>query len=419
MFWWIRSKSFVGFLQANSTSEAKPVYLFGIRVEFSKMKRFMTDRMAVGLKCAIVSTVTMFGVAHGQSSSGLRDAAAKRHFTLGTAVQVGFLRDDIDGGKYASTVASEFNLVELENDLKPPSVWMGPTEYKFTDVDWMLGAPHETGWAQKHNVRLRGHVLVYARDDGYTLPGWLRSTEAQITKEQATKLLHDYIHALVGRYRGKIAMWDVANEAIDDNPNSRPFNLRDSFWFRKLGPEFLVLAFKWAHEADPKAELYYNEYSVEWGGTKAGHLLDLVKWLKEQHAPITGVGLQYHIDCHTVVAPGDGRYQLVKDLEKLRLAFMITELDVAMPVTTLPRSDPHYGTVAQNPADLDAQAKVYGDVFKLALSSKNCHGLNIWGFSDLHSWISQFSRGKGAALLFDADYHPKPAYTAVKHVLER
>ena len=90
-----------------------------------------------------------------------------------------------------------------------------------------------------------------------------------------------------------------------------------------------------------------------------------------------------------------------------------------MPVTTLPRSDPHYGTVAQNAADLDAQAKVYADVFKLALSSKNCHGLNIWGFSDLHSWISQFSQGKGAALLFDADYHPKPAYDAIKRVLEQ
>ncbi len=375
--------------------------------------------MRVLLNGGLLSIVALTGIAYGQSQPGLRDAAARRHFNIGTAVQVGFLRDDIDGGKYAATVAKEFNLVELENDLKPPAVWTGPTEYKFSDVDWMLGAPNETGWAQKHHIKLRGHVLVYARDDGYTLPGWLRSTEAQITKEQATKLLHDYIHALVGRYKGKVAMWDVANEAIDDRPNDRPFNLRDSLWFRKLGPEFLVLAFKWAHEADPKAELYYNEYSVEWGGPKAEHLLDLVSWLKKQGAPITGAGLQYHVDYNTSIPPGDGHYQLVEKLNKLRLAFMITELDVALPVVAMPRNDPKFGTVPQNSADLDAQAKVYADVYRLALTSKNCHGVNIWGFTDLHSWIPRYSNGKGAATLFDADYHPKPAYTAVKGLLEK
>jgi len=363
-------------------------------------------------------------IAAQQDESGgtvkLRDLAKKRRMYIGSAMPVGNLKNDVDGGRYARTAAENFNLLELENDLKPPSVWTGPHEYRFSDVDFIVGEPGKKGWAQEHDLKLRGHVLIYARDDGYTLPNWLRTTGAAMSKEEASALLHDYITAVAGRYRGKIAMWDVANEAIDDQPNKNPFNLRDSFWFRKLGPEFLVLAFKWAREADPKAELYYNDYSVEGGGAKAQHMLDLAKWLKEQGAPITGLGLQYHIDCRTSITPGDGHYQLVEDIRKLRLAYMITELDVAMPVQRLPAGDPNPGILPQDPGDLDLQAKTYAAVFQMALSSRNCHGINIWGLTDRHSWIPGFSGGRtGAATLFDKDYQPKPAYTAVADVLKK
>ena len=261
---------------------------------------------------------------------------------------------------------------------------------------------------------------MYARDEGYTLPHWLKSSGASMSKDEASELLHDYIHTLVGRYRGKVAMWDVANEAIDDRPNQNPFNLRNSFWFRKLGPEFLVMAFKWAHEADPKAELYYNEYGVEGGGPKAQHMLDLAKWLKQQGAPITGLGLQYHIDCKTSIAPGDGHYQLIDEIHKLRLAYMITELDVAVPVQKLPAGDPNRGLIPADPEDLNLQAKTYAAVFQMALTSRNCHGINIWGLTDRHSWIPGFSQGRnGLATLFDKSYLPKPALQAVEDVLKR
>ena len=350
----------------------------------------------------------------------LHELASKRRFVIGSAMRVNYLRDNVDAGRYSATAADNFNLLELENDLKPPAIWTGPHEYHFSDVDFIVGEPGKTGWAQQHGLKLRGHVLVYARDEGYTLPQWLRTTGENMSKEEASGLLHDYIAALAGRYKGKVAMWDVANEAIDDRPNSNPFNLRNSFWFRKLGPEFLVLAFKWAHEADPRAELYYNEYSVEGGGAKAQHLLDLAKWLKEQKAPITGIGLQYHIDCHTSIAPGDGHYQLIDSIRKLRLAFMITELDVAMPVKKLPAGNADRGLIPQDPADLELQAKTYAAVFEMARSSRNCHGINIWGLNDQYSWIPSFSRYQnGAATLFDKDYRAKPAYNAVVDVFKR
>jgi len=376
--------------------------------------------LSVGISLTSASTYLAVVEPIGQNSeTNLRDLAKKHRFTIGSAVPASNLKNDVDGGRFAGTAAANFNLIELENDLKPPSIWTGPHEYHFADVDFVVGEPGKKGWAQQHGLKLRGHVLVYARDDGYTLPQWLRSQGPEMSKEAASNLLHDYIEAVAGRYKGKVAMWDVANEAIDDRPNSNPFNLRDSFWFKKLGPEFLVQAFKWAHEADPKAELYYNDYAVEGGGAKAQHMLDLAKWLKDQGAPITGLGLQYHIDCRTKIEPGDGHYQLIEGIRKLRLAYMITELDVAVPVKRLPAGDPDRGLVAQDPADLDRQAKVYADVFEMALASRNCHGINIWGLTDRHSWIPGFSRGRdGLATLFDKDYKAKPAYDAISAVLK-
>jgi endo-1,4-beta-xylanase len=330
------------------------------------------------------------------------------------------LQGDVDEGRFAATVDANFNMIELENELKPPAVWKGPHEYDFAAGDFVVGAPGQKGWAQRHKMKVRGHVLIYAQDQGYTLPQWLKGPQGDTPKEQAAELLHDYIRAVVGRYKGKIAMWDVVNEAIEDRPNNgRPFNLRDSYWFRKLGPEFLVLAFKWAHEADPKAQLYFNEYSIENGGEKAKSMLALGKWLKEQHAPITGFGLQYHIDCRTKIEPGDGHYGLIEDIRKLGLTYQITELDVAVPVKPTPPNGSDYGLVPQDPADLDRQAEVYASVFRMALASKNCRGVQTWGFTDKYSWIPGFSRGRnGAALLFDRDYNPKLAYNAVEAVLK-
>lgn len=350
----------------------------------------------------------------------LRDLAKKRHLNFGTAMPMRAIKSNADEGKYTSSAESLFNMLELENELKPPAIWTGPHEYHFSDIDFVLGEPGKKGWAQQHKFKFRGHVLVYARDDGYTVPDWLRKSGPDMPKEDAKLLLHDYIFALAGRYRGKIAMWDVANEAISDGPNDNQFNLRNSFWFKKLGPEFLVLAFKWAHEADPKAELYYNEYGFEGGGPKAKHVLDLVKWLKEQGAPITGVGMQYHIDCRTSITPGDGHYTLLEDIRKLGLSFMVTELDVAVPVKSLPFRDPDRGVIPVNPTDLDLQAKTYAAVLQMALSSRHCHGVNIWGLTDRYSWIPFASGGRdGAATLLTKNYEPKAAVAAVEAVLKR
>jgi len=348
------------------------------------------------------------------ADAGLRPLASKRHFRLGTAVPIRLVRDNADEGQYVRALDGNFTMIEPENELKPPAIWTGPGQYNWADADWLLGAPGQTGWAQEHHFQVRGHVVVYARDDGYTLPNWLRTQEAQITPDQARQYLSDYIHTLVGRYKGKIFAWDVINEAIDDNPgNPNRFHLRNSFWYRKLGPEFLKLAFQYAHEADPDAELYLNEYGSEGLGPKSDAVLEILKWLKEQKVYVTGAGMQYHLRVEDSLQPGDAHYQNIQRLQAAGFAFMITELDVAIPI-----SDGRAGLTPTNAADLDRQADVYRSLLQMALAAPNCHGVQVWGFTDRHSWIPGFSRGqRGAATLLDGQYKPKPAYHALEQLL--
>jgi endo-1,4-beta-xylanase len=343
----------------------------------------------------------------------LRELAAKRGLTrFGTCASVGLLRSGADAGLYPAYIAREFSVVEAENELKPPAIWRGPTDYNWANADYLLGAPGATGWAQRNRVAVRGHVLVYARDDGYTLPGWLAKSEADISPADARKMLHDYIFAVAGRYRGKIFAWDVVNEAIDDKKNDRPFNLRDSFWFRKLGPDFLKLAFQWAHEADPRAELYLNEYGAEGMGRKSDAVLAILTYLRSAGVYVTGAGMQYHIGLETTVTPGDAHYLNAQRLSAAGFAFAITELDIGIPV-----SDPGIGYVPAKPEDLDRQAELYRAVLHFALASKNCRLFQLWGPSDNHSWIPGFSKGSGAATPSDAKYQPKPAYRALQSEL--
>jgi GH35 family endo-1,4-beta-xylanase len=251
------------------------------------------------------------------------------------------------------------------------------------------------------------------------MPARLLQQEANIDYEHAKQLLRDYIFAVAGRYKGKIVMWDVLNEAIPDTPNSRPFNLRDSFWYRKVGTDFIKFAFQFAQEADPAAELYYNDYGVETPGPKFESALALIKWVRLQGVKITGMGLQYHLRIVDSITPGDGHYQNVERLRDNNFQFMITELDVRMPVVSYPANDPRFGLEPTNPAHLNKQAEIFRGALRMSLNMPNCHALNIWGFTDAHSWIPRFFPGTGTATIFTADYEPKAAYWQMQEELGR
>ena len=373
----------------------------------------------------------------GVMDFGLRPLADKRSLLLGIAAPIGKLNPQTDGGQFESVLKQNFNMVEPENDFKPPAIWKDREVYDFGNTDKLLGAPGKTGWAQANNIAVRGHVLIYGRDDGYTLPNWLvmepgrvvnPTIERAMTKTEATNLLRKYIFAVAGRYKGKIAQWDVINETIDDNGNNKnPFRLRDSFWFRKLGVEYVEMAFRFAREADPAAKLYYNDYGIEGLGGKSDATFALVKDLKAKGVPIDGVGMQWHIGIGHQLNPGDKFYQNAQRFQDLGVDLMITELDVAVPVVVYEENDPRYGLEPSNAPDLFEQAHLYREVMRYALSFSNIRGINVWGLTDKYSWIPSFTIGRlkrnppgvpqGAALLFDANYKPKPAFWQLREEL--
>ncbi|CAF1340971.1 unnamed protein product [Rotaria sp. Silwood1] len=351
-------------------------------------------------------------VVEAQNPLGLRASSALRGILFGTAASINNLRKDVDGGQYNSFIKKNYHVIEPENDFKPMKLWHGINNYSWSDCDWLLGATtNSTGWAQQNGMQIRGHTLVWANDKN--IPGWLLKQESSMSSEKVKSLMHDYIHAVVGRYRGKVPWWDVVNEAIDDSKNnSRPFNLRDSFWYRKLGQDFIKYAFIFAQQADPQAKLYYNDYNNEDMGTKATRGLELLKWVRSQGATVHGIGMQWHIRVSKNVKSADQHYQNAQRLIDNGFEFMVTELDIAIPIN---------GGNPRDPNDVEKQGRLYRSLLKYVLHfSPKCRALITWGFTDRYSWVPAFYNGtEGAALPTDWNYQPKSAYWQMQEELAR
>lgn len=354
----------------------------------------------------------VYTIAQGQDPIGLRASAFSRQLPFGAAVDVNLLRNNVDQGQYVSYLKKNYMLVVPEGEMKPVHIWQGENNYNWTDPDWLLGeSPNSTGWVQQNNMLIRGHNLVWANDK--RVPQWLLQQESSISPSKAYSLLSDYIHAVVRRYQGKVWVWDVINEAIDDRPNNtHPFNLRDCFWFRKLGANFIKYAFIFAHEADPQTQLYYNEYGIETLGVKVTYTLELLQWLRSQGVTVHGLGMQWHIEVSVIPQPGDLYYQSAQKFVDNNFTFMVTELDVSIAMN---------GSQPKDPTDIQKQSLVYRAVLQYVLHfSPNCRAQLTWGFTDRYSWIPTFTNHtRGDALPTDSNYQPKPAYWAMQEELSR
>ncbi len=345
-----------------------------------------------------------------QNPIGLRAASNLRGVLLGAAVDAEYLRQNYDNGQYNQSIINNYQLIVPENDLQVTNIWEAENTYNWFHTDFLLGSPNTTGWVQQNSMEIRGHMLVWAYDEW--VPDWLLKDEANITPDKAKQLLSDYIHAVVGRYRGKISSWNVINEAIDDTNNSIPLNIRYSFWFRKLGIDYIKYAFQFAQEADPDTKLYYNEFGIETVGLKVTRTINLVNWLRSEGATVHGIGLQWHIPVSTNITPGDVHYQSAQQFIDNKLDIIITELDVSVPTA---------GAYPINLQDLQTQGVVYRSMLDYCLYfSPNCKAMLTWGFTDRYSWITWFTHDtRGAALPLDWLYLPKPAYWQMLEAMTR
>jgi endo-1,4-beta-xylanase len=370
---------------------------------------------AVVLVLAAAASCLGWGAATPEQS--LREAAQSSGMLIGAAVRPAQLSEPA----YAATLAREFNMLEPEDALKWEVVHPERQTFDFSQADRIVD------FADRHGMRVRGHTLVWHRQN----PKWL--TEGKFSSAELAEILEKHIKTVVGHYRGKIFAWDVVNEASDE---VHPGELRSTIWRDQPGIDiatsrelraskdparsesearsskqsyaYIEQSFRWAHQADPQALLFYNEGAdTEMVNPKSDAIYAMVRDFRQRGVPIDGVGLQMHIsDLHADVRSVAAN---IRRFTALGVQIHITEMDVSLPV------DANGNATAE---DLRAQADVYREIAAICLADHRCTAIQTWGFTDKYSWIGSHSKHtQGAALLFDQNYRAKPAYWALRNAL--
>jgi len=294
-----------------------------------------------GIGMLIASCALLGSTASGQEATTLKDAY-KDYFMVGVAVNrtiptnTNVKCDNVDRTmeevtKDIALVKEQFNQIVNENDLKWEIVHPRPGVYDFGPGDALVK------FGQENNMYLVGHTLLWHSQT----PGWVFQPDGQqevpaegqparrgfggngprASREVMIERMRDHIHTVVSHYKGKIKVWDVVNEALSDGGDQV---LRSTQWTQTIGEDFIALAFKFAHEADPDAILRYNDYGLENPGKRA-KLKKLVAQLREQNVPIHAIGTQTHINVSTTFETMD---QTLADLASIGLPIHLTELDM-------------------------------------------------------------------------------------------
>ena len=353
-------------------------------------------------------------VAGASDEPVLKDAFAGR-FRIGAAVNAGVW----EGGqeRVRATVERHFDSITADNEMKPMFLQPREGEFHFETADKFVA------FGEKNKMKVIGHCLVWHMQT----PNWFFRSEGggPVTREKALERMRAHIFAVVGRYKGRVKGWDVVNEAFDDGGR-----LRRTPWMRAIGPDFIEHAFRFAHAADPEAELYYNDYNMFAPGKRAA-VIRLVRRLKAAGVRIDGVGMQSHVAL---------RRPNLADYEASIVAFaaegvkvMITELDVSV----LPEARGLSAKVLRS-KDFDEKfnpwkngvlpdemqqrlARRYEDLFRIYLRHADAIGrVTFWGVADGLSWLNVFPvRGRtDYPLLFDRSLKPKPCAAAVLRLAE-
>lgn len=357
-------------------------------------------------------------------------------FLVGTALAGGLSLNDPLGNskKERSIIAREFNVLTAENCMKP--MYMRPSigEFSFEGSDAFVD------YALENNMEVVGHTLVWH----HQMPAWFFSDSDgnQLSRDALIERMRHHIHTIVGRYKGKIRFWDVVNEAVDiefipkeeQRPNSsgvikkRRAVLRKSKWLEIIGEDYIELAYRFTHEADPQAQLLYNDYSLT-DPLKVQFVADMVSELKSIGLPIHGVGMQAHWHTeHPSLSEIDGA---IKTLSKAGVQVSLTELDMSV----LPVAQEHAGADLSdlvgyadqyNPymneipmGVFELQADRFRQIFNLLLEHREVvERVTFWGVADGHSWKNNYPiKGRtDYPLLYDRNYKPKPAYLAIQAI---
>jgi endo-1,4-beta-xylanase len=345
------------------------------------------------------------------SPTALKDVAPPA-LKIGVAVNQA-LSDERDTAGVA-IVVRQFNAISPENLLKWESVHPAPDRYNFEPADRYVE------FGRRHGMFIVGHVLLWHQQT----PAWVFAGGEGKPADRETLLrrLHDHVSTVVGRYKGRVGGWDVVNEALDDDGA-----LRRTPWLQAIGEDYLAKAFEFAHEADPDAELYYNDYNL-WKPAKRDAAIKLVLGLKAKGLRVDGIGEQGHWGIDE--PPLQAIDETLAAIHAAGVQPLITELDMDV----LPRDPDMWGADLSKKMQIKAATNIYPDGLPEAMQQKLArryadvftlflkHGVRrvtLWGLSDGMSWLNNFPiPGRvNYPLLWDRSLKEKPAFAAVAEVL--
>jgi len=360
---------------------------------------------------ALAAHVVRLTVAQGLSAPLVTlKEAYQQDFRIGAAInRAQFSGQDARGD---AIITAQFNTITPENALKWESVHPKADGYDFADSDAYVA------YGEKNKMWIVGHCLVWHAQT----PKWVFEGAGgkPISRETLLERMHDHIRTVVGRYKGKIAGWDVVNEALNEDGT-----LRQSPWMKIIGEEYIAKAFQFAHEADPAAELYYSDYDLE-GEAKRTGAIELIKKLQAQRIPVKAVGLQDHVRLEWPSVAEEAA--TIEAFAQLGVKVNITELDVdvlpkttkeqmadvAISVKATPKLNPYADGL---PEDVQqALAKRYAELFAVFFKHRKViTRVTFWGVTNGDSWLNNWPvRGRTSyPLLFDRMGQPTPAYEAV------
>lgn len=346
----------------------------------------MKTKLILALTAVGFILLLSFSTAAAQNSARPLRQLARSGFFIGAAVQTNLLSNE---AIYRDTFVREFNLLVPENGMRFSFIHPQPDRYNFTQADTLVS------FAEQHGMEVAGRVGIWHQG----LPDWLQN--GNFTRDQLIAVMRDHITTIMTRYKGRIKRWDIVNEALWGNG----LRATNNIWYRVIGPEYIDLAFQFAHAADPDAILYINDYGTEGMNAKSDGMYNIVKSMRERGIPVHGVGMQMHVTVSYYPNPEDVRRNIER-LGALGVEVQITEMDVRINEGT--------GTTEER---FIKQAEIYQRMLEACLSQSACTGFVTWGFTDKYTWITAWKGKQDWPLPLDANYQPKPAYRALQQTM--
>ncbi|MCQ2579593.1 MAG: endo-1,4-beta-xylanase [Treponemataceae bacterium] len=313
-----------------------------------------------------------------------RSLASKKNLDTGVAVAVGSLNKE----SHTSIIAKNSSIIVAENCMKWESIHPRENTWNWSETDRIIE------FAEANNMKVKFHTLFWHNQN----PSFLSE---RWSREKALEVMDNHISTIMTRYKGRIQDYDVVNEMFEDNGS-----LRKNIWYKTIGEDYIEHALIKAHECDPSAKLYINDYSNEtMGQPKADAMFNFVKNLKEKGVPINGVGMQMHMD----TAYGFNAEQIRKNVKRyadIGVDVSFSEVDVRIPQKNYE-------------SHLDKQQQIYCELLQIAVEEPNVKNFIMWGFTDASSWVPYTFPGKGHALPYDEKLNPKPLYEAMLEILKK